>query len=58
MIDEQPQWFYCIKHHTVEGAVGCKAKDRLGPYSTQEEAAHAMDKVQERNQQWSSQDRD
>ena len=30
MSDEQ--WFYCLKHHTVEGADGCRAADRLGPY--------------------------
>ena len=58
MIDQEPQYFYCIKHHTVEGLVGCKAKDRLGPYHTREEAAHALEKVRERNQQWSSSDPD
>jgi hypothetical protein len=56
MSDLEPQWFYCIKHHTVEGPVGCKAKDRLGPYHTQEEAAHALEKVQERNQSWAKSD--
>jgi hypothetical protein len=57
MIDQEPQWFYCLKHHKVEGAVGCKAKDRLGPYHTQEEAAHALDKVRERNDEWTKGDR-
>ena len=55
MIDESPQWFYCIKHHTVEDAVGCKAKDRLGPYHSREEAAHALEKVRERNEAWKAQ---
>jgi hypothetical protein len=47
------QWYYCLKHHAVEGAVGCRAKDRLGPYPTREEAEHALEKVKERNDQWS-----
>ena len=55
MSDEGPEWFYCLKHHTVEGPVGCKAKDRLGPYATREEAEHALEKVKERNQAWKSQ---
>lgn len=50
MADEE--WFFCLNHHTVEGVDGCKAKDRLGPYATREEAAHALDKVEERNEDW------
>ena len=46
------RWYYCLKHHTIEGEVGCRAKDRLGPYSTREEAEHALDKVKERNDEW------
>jgi hypothetical protein len=52
MIDESPQWYYCVRHHTVEDAVGCRAQDRLGPYATREEAANALTKVKERNEQW------
>jgi hypothetical protein len=55
MTDEGPQWFYCLKHHTVEGPVGCRAKDRLGPYETREEAEHALQKVKERNEAWQAQ---
>ena len=46
------QWYYCLKHQTVEGPVGCRAKDRLGPYPTRDEAQHALEKVKERNEQW------
>lgn len=55
MIDEAPQWYYCLKHHKVEGEVGCRAKDRIGPFATQEEAEHALEKVQERNEAWKAQ---
>ena len=52
-----PQWFYCLRHHRVEGLVGCRAQDRLGPYATREEAEHALEKVKERNAAWGD-DRD
>jgi hypothetical protein len=56
MSDEGGQWFYCLKHRTVEGPVGCRARDRLGPYPTREEAEHALEKVKERNAAWHDQD--
>jgi len=46
------QWFFCLKHHTVEPEQGCKAADRLGPYPSEGEAARALEKVEERNEAW------
>ena len=47
------QWWYCISHKTVESdEVACKAIDRLGPYTSREEAEHALEKVAERNDAW------
>jgi hypothetical protein len=51
MSDDGEFWF-CLKHHTVEGQDGCRNQDRLGPYATADEASHALDKVAERNQDW------
>ena len=45
-------YFFCLKHHTVEGEDGCRAKDRLGPYDTEADASRALDKVAERNEEW------
>ncbi len=45
-------FWYCLKHHTVEPQEGCKNADRLGPYPTEAEAARALEKVQERNEEW------
>lgn len=45
-------YFFCLKHHAVEGEDGCRAKDRLGPYETEAEAGRALDKVEERNEGW------
>jgi len=52
MSDEGTQYYYCLKHHKVEGPVGCRAKDRIGPFATQEEAERALEKVRERNEAW------
>ncbi|KJK56537.1 hypothetical protein UK12_22000 [Saccharothrix sp. ST-888] len=46
------EWFYCIKHAKVEEGPDCPAKDRLGPYASREEAAHALETAAERNREW------
>ncbi len=49
-------WYWCLKDHAVEPYEGCKAEDRLGPYPSRDEAAHALEKVEQRNQQWDRED--
>lgn len=46
------RFYYCLEHKAVEGATGCPARDRLGPYPTRGEAARALEKVQQRNEAW------
>lgn len=48
------EYWFCLKHHAVEGRDGCRNADRLGPYGSAEEAARALDKVEERNEAWES----
>ena len=50
------EWYWCLRHHAVEPFEGCRAEDRLGPYPTRDEAAHALQKVQERNEEWDRED--
>jgi hypothetical protein len=57
MDDDDKRWYYCLKHHEVEQGQVCPARDRLGPYPTREAAEHALETVQERNEQWDEQDR-
>ena len=45
-------YFYCLIHNSVEGEHGCKAKDRLGPYETEAEAARALETAHERTEAW------
>lgn len=55
--DDEEFWF-CLKHHTVERRDGCRSADRHGPYATEAEAARALERVQERNEAWKAQDDD
>ena len=50
-MSENEYWF-CLTHHTVEGRDGCKNADRLGPYASSAEASRALEKVEERNEEW------
>ncbi len=45
-------FWYCLKHHRVEGSEGCRSADRLGPYASEGEASRALEKVAERNDAW------
>ena len=50
-MSENEYWF-CLTHHAVEGRDGCRNSDRLGPYSSSAEASRALEKVEERNEEW------
>jgi hypothetical protein len=48
------RYWFCVKHHRVEGPGGevCPPIDRLGPYDTEDEAAKALEKAKQRNDDW------
>lgn len=46
------EYWFCLTHHRVEGEEGCRSADRLGPYPTEAEASRALEKVEERNEEW------
>jgi len=52
MNGEDPQYWYCLVHKTVEPREGCKNADRLGPYATRAQAERALETVEERNEAW------
>lgn len=48
-------YWYCVKHQRVETSENmCPPIDRLGPYATEAEAQHALEKAEERNEDWDS----
>jgi hypothetical protein len=55
-MDGEQRWWFCMKHMAVEPEDGCAGKHRLGPYPTREAAAHALETVQRRNEEWDAQD--
>jgi hypothetical protein len=48
------EWWFCLKHQKVEHGAGCANADRLGPYATEAEAAGALQRAAERNEEWDS----
>jgi hypothetical protein len=46
------QWWFCLRHRTVEGRSGCPNADRMGPYASREEATAAIDNAAQRTQAW------
>lgn len=57
-MEGERRWWFCLKHNMVEFDAGCRAKDRLGPYATREEAAQALETVRQRNEEWDADDGD
>lgn len=48
-------YWYCVTHERVEHGEGmCPPIDRLGPFDTHEEASHALEKAEQRNEEWDS----
>jgi hypothetical protein len=53
----EPQWWFNISTKKVEFGLKSKALDRIGPFSSEAEAARALEKVRERNRDWLSEER-
>lgn len=49
-------YWYCLKDGRVEGDVGCANAERLGPFETETQAAHALELARERNEAWQQED--
>ncbi|CAI9404321.1 SPOR domain-containing protein [Nocardioides sp. T2.26MG-1] len=47
------QFWYCVRHKRVEDETNlCPPIDRLGPYASREEAEHALEAAERRNEEW------
>ncbi|MFD3506703.1 FUSC family protein [Nocardia sp. NPDC058666] len=49
-------WYYCLKHRTVEQGKGCWYADRMGPYPDKATAEKALDIAKARNKAADDQD--
>lgn len=43
-------WYWCLVHSKVEPEVACPNSERLGPFATEAEAAHAIELAHQRNE--------
>ena len=51
-------WYWCFSHGRAEPEGDqCRADDRMGPYSSEEEARQWRDRVEQRNEAWDEEDR-
>jgi hypothetical protein len=49
-----------MKHQRAEsdGSTDCPPEDRMGPYESEDAAAHWKDRVESRNEKWDREDRE
>jgi hypothetical protein len=52
LVTPEKHWWWSIERGQAEYGFGDFLDQRLGPYDTQEEAEHAMDRVRRRNEEW------
>jgi hypothetical protein len=45
-------WWYCLRHHTVEHGPGCPNAERLGPYDSEEAARSAPGRAAASSKAW------
>ncbi len=57
-IGEHPGFYYNISSKQVEQWGQSKAKDLLGPFSTSEEAANALETIRQREERKEAEDRE
>ncbi|MEV6285103.1 hypothetical protein [Kribbella sp. NPDC051770] len=50
--DHSNEWYYNTTTGEVEPYQGAKSADRLGPYSSREEAARALEIAKEKSEAW------
>jgi len=51
-VDLSGDWYYCLKHRTVEQGLQCPQRHRLGPYPSKEAAERALETASDRNAEW------
>jgi hypothetical protein len=54
--DRHGTFWFCLDHHTVEPFEGCGSHNRIGPFGTEAEAAHALQTIAERERRYDEED--
>lgn len=53
---DETSWWYNLKAGTVEQGFVSPAVDRVGPFSSREEAANALERLHENSRKWAEED--
>ena len=54
--DRHGTFWFCLDHHAVEAFEGCGSHNRIGPFATEAEAAHALQTIAERERRYDQED--
>ncbi|NHC12511.1 hypothetical protein [Motilibacter deserti] len=46
------EYWYCLRHQSVETEQVCPGSERMGPYATRQEAENALASAAERTEAW------
>jgi hypothetical protein len=46
------EYWYCLKHGTVETENLCPGAERMGPYPTREQAENALELARQKTEEW------
>lgn len=49
-------FWWCLEHKAVEQGLGCGSSSRIGPYDTQQQAASALERVHQREDEQAAKD--
>ena len=58
MADLDGTWWWCMKHSRTEMYENTDSPDRLGPFPTEDEAAHALRTMGEREEAYAREEDD
>lgn len=50
------KFWFCLDHHRIETSEEIHGSNKLGPYPTEDAAAHALETVAERNKAYDAED--
>ncbi len=53
---DEPRFYWCLSHATVEEGERCRAQDRLGPYDSAEAARNWKQTHEQRQEKWEDED--
>ena len=50
------EYWYCLAHHRVERFADTDSTNRIGPFASEEAAAHALETIREREKAYDAED--